>query len=96
MRPVATTERAMSPRSTVANREESISVVGRDRTTNPVTLNPAPITSAPNIHHNLRDFFFIYVLLRALLTFEPCIDQRLFRFPYGGLEKAVPKMIWDD
>src|SRR6266545_5260134 len=34
--------------------------------------------------------------LRALLTFESRIDQLLFRFPYGVLEKTVPKMIWDD
>ncbi len=61
MRPVATTDRAMSPRSTVANREESISFVGRDITTNPVTPNPVRMMSAPNIHNSLRDFFFIYV-----------------------------------
>src|SRR5215813_13605194 len=59
MRPVATTERAMAPRSTVANREESISVVGRDITTKPVTPKPLRMTSAPSIHKNLRGFFFI-------------------------------------
>jgi len=56
---VATTERAMSPRSTVANREGSISFVGRDITTNPVTPDPVRTTSEPNIHHSLRDFFLI-------------------------------------
>src|SRR5262249_38172116 len=95
MRPVATTERAMSPRSTAANREESISVVGRDITTKPVTPNPLRMTSAPNTHNSLRDFFFI-IRLHALLTFESRIDQQLFRFPYGVLEKTVPKMICDD
>src|SRR5262245_47658135 len=93
MRPVATTDRAMPPRSTVANREESISFVGRDITTKPVTPDPVRITSAPNTHNSLRDFFFI-IRLRTLLTFEPRIDKRLFRSPYGGLYKAVPKMIW--
>src|SRR5262245_29597677 len=70
MRPVATTDRAMSPRSPVANREESISFVGRDITTNPVTPNPLKMTSAPDIQNSLRDFFFI-IRLRTLLTFEP-------------------------
>src|SRR5262245_56931815 len=93
MRPVATTERAMSPRSTVAKREQSISLVGRDNTTKPVTPSPVRMMSAPNIHHSLRDFFFIFSPSMFLITVESRIDKQVFpgairAFEKGGSEKC--------
>src|SRR5262245_5315165 len=69
MRPVATTERVMSPRSTVAIREASISFFGRDITVKPATTSPPTMRRRPRISQSLRDFLFA--------IYSPSYDSRL-------------------
>src|SRR5262245_12722525 len=97
MRPVATTDLVMSPRSTWARREVSISFFGRDITTNPMTPNPAITNNAPIIHANLRDFFLAMVPSDLVIPeYEDLIPGFNTDTQIGQFQKRVFRLIWRD
>src|SRR5205085_11909284 len=85
MRPVATTERARSPRSTVASFDGSISALARVMRVRPKPPMPATTNSAADTYIHFRDLFLAINDLIMQRISDECSTAS-----YGSANRRVP------